>query len=146
MYNNFIVRYFYLHTNFQMIVRYMWKQCPTMDVEGTFFELKWEELNSNVYILVLLMVWKSKNVLCVVDIILWGPHRWTFFKKIIKTIQSSTESSLIIIIIILWLRSSRPQVSSIDGCLEPSPTADCHLADYQDPPEPKKPSFNSVNF
>ena len=64
-----------------------------------------------------------------------------FLKKIIKTIQSSTESSLIIIIIILWLRSSRPQVSSIDGCLEPSPTADCHLADYQDPPEPKKPSF-----
>ena len=42
---------------------------------------------------------------------------------------------IIIIIIILRLRSSRPQVSSIDGGLEPSPTADCHLADYQDPPE-----------
>ena len=86
------------------------------------------------------MVWKSKNVLCVVDIILWGPHRWTFFKKIIKTIQSSAESGPIIIII-LRLRSSRPQVSFIDGGFEPSPTADCHLADYQDPPEPKKPSF-----
>ena len=36
-------------------------------------------------------------------------------------------------IIILRLWSSRPQVSSIDGGLEPSPTADCHLADYQDP-------------
>ena len=63
-----------------------------------------------------------------------------FLKKIIKTIQSSTESGPIIIII-LRLRSSRPQVSSIDGGFEPSPTADCHLADYQDPPEPKKPSF-----
>ena len=39
---------------------------------------------------------------------------------------------IIIIIIILRLRSSRPQVSSIDGGLEPSPTGDCHLADYQD--------------
>ena len=39
---------------------------------------------------------------------------------------------IIIIIIILRLRSSRPQVSSIDGGLEPSPTADCHLANYQD--------------
>ena len=41
----------------------------------------------------------------------------------------------IIIIIIFLLRSSRPQVSSIDSGLEPSPTADCHLADYQHPPE-----------
>ena len=39
------------------------------------------------------------------------------------------------IIIILRLRSSRPQVSSIDGGLAPFPTADCHLTGYQDPPK-----------
>ena len=46
--------------------------------------------------------------------------------------DAQTCACIIIIIIILRLRSSRPQVSSIDGGLEPSPTADCHLADYQD--------------
>ena len=37
-----------------------------------------------------------------------------------------------VIIIILRLQSSWPQVSSIDGGLELFPTADCQLASYQD--------------
>ena len=40
-----------------------------------------------------------------------------------------------LIIIIIRLQSSRPQVSSSDGGLGPFPTADYHLAGYQDPPE-----------
>jgi len=42
---------------------------------------------------------------------------------------------LVIIIIIIRLQSSRPQVSSSDGGLGPFPTADYHLAGYKDPPE-----------
>ena len=54
---------------------------------------------------------------------------------ITKNISIANRFTTIIIIIIFRLQSSRPQVSSIDGCFEPFPTADCHLAGYQDPPE-----------
>jgi len=50
------------------------------------------------------------------------------------TIQTKkAASSGILIIIIIRLQSSRPQVSSSDGRLGPFPTADYHLASYQDP-------------
>ena len=64
---------------------------------------------------------------------IWPLIRVFFKSRDFHTFEST--SLTIIIIIILRLRSSRQQVSSIDGGLEPSPTADCHLADYQDPPE-----------
>ena len=46
-------------------------------------------------------------------------------------------------IIILRLRSSRPQVSTIDGGIELFPTADCHLSGYQDPPEDNEYSWRT---
>jgi len=54
----------------------------------------------------------------------------------LEIFKTKSESSIIIIIIIIIIRlqSSRPQVSSsCDGGLGPFPTADYHLAGYQDP-------------